>query len=127
MMPPIRAKWEGKKVIIACLHWRNFPPGLALSQKPPEELWGKGELKELDFQQYQVWKRVCQRVEMDPEECLACEMVRLLSTRNHLPVMISLDGSSVIPTTDIPTLETAHRYRGNLVIGIRPGRQEKDE
>ena len=120
MIPSIMTTREGKPIRIVCCHWRTFPPGAALHDKTAEELWKSGELKPTAYQQYQVWKRICGRFKMGAQGCLECPMVRIMEMRNHLPVMVSLDGLVVTPTTDIPTMEATPSNRGNCVRQIRP-------
>lgn len=120
MIPSIISTRDGKSIRIVCCHWRSFPPGAAMNDETPEQLWKEGKLKSEAYQQFQVWKRICGRMKMDSEACLECKMVRIMEVRNHLPVMVSLDGLIVTPTTDIPTLEASPRNRGNCIRQIRP-------
>jgi len=126
MMASIMAVRDGQRVRILCWHWRSFPPGPAYLDDP-EGMWKKGLVKQTDFQQYLVWKKVCGKKKME-QGCLDCGMVRIMEMRNHLPVMVSLDGLIVTPTTDIQTMEASPRNRVNCLRQIRGiGRKEEDK
>jgi hypothetical protein len=108
-----------------CFHWRDFPPSPAfLEDDERERLRKEGELKPTEQQKYDVWKRICGKMKMDAL-CLECKMVRKLEYRNHLPVMVSMDGSQVIPITDITTFDAFPKNRGNVITGILGERRKK--
>ena len=125
-MLPVWAKRNGKKVVLACLHWRVFPPVVALMDEPGEALWAKKAVSSHDFQQYLIWKKVCGRKQMDAEGCQACALAHIMTKRNHLPVLVSLDGTRVIPTTDIPTADSLPKNRGNFIQMMRPKKDKPD-
>lgn len=119
------AELNGKRVQLACAHWRNFPPvGVAL-QRPPEELRAEKKIDEAEYQRYKIWEKICGLIEMDPEKCLTCPHVRTAEFKKHLPVLVTLDGSVATPTLDLPSLESSSRHRRFLeMIAPTSGRSK---
>lgn len=121
-MKPIRITYQGAEGILACAHWRTFPPITAFYETTPEDLRARKVLKETDYQRYKIWERICNRKVMDGTECLICPHARLAEIRNGLPVLVSLDGLIVVPTVDLPTLEVNIRQAAQQMPGSGPPR-----
>lgn len=109
MLRPIKTDRDGQEVVLVCFHWRSFPAALAERAKAqgldPDDVQMRKVLGQGEFQQYEVWKKTCGQMEMNPEVCLQCKHAGTMETRDGLPCMVSLDGKRVLPTTDIPTME----------------------
>ena len=122
---PVLSVVDGKKVALACLHWKSFPPGAVLTGKPVEDMWRNGQVSQEEFQRYGIWKRICGKKEMSSAECPKCECARIIGIRNHVPCLLTLDGLTAVPTTDIPTQDALPKNRGNFLEQIRQGKHKK--
>lgn len=122
-MPPMKAKIHGKDELVACHHWRDFPPPYPTDPTSLRAMVDNHEISNADMQRVQIWERICNKRKMD-EACLQCEHVRVKVDKGqaHPPVLRTLDGKSEIPIVDIGTLETVaqHGGRDHLVTAIRP-------
>jgi len=123
-MRPIKVLVHDEEKILACAHWRTFPPIAAFYDTTPEDLRARKVLKDTDYQRYKIWERVCNLRVMNPEKCLKCEHARFAEIRQGLPVLVSPDGLIVVPTVDLPTLEVNSRQGTHTVNGMisRPPR-----
>lgn len=110
---------NGKPVTIGCAHWRNFPPQLAKLGRTAEQLRAQKMVTESQYHQYKTWESVCGIEAMEREKCLECPHVRTAEFRDHLPVLVTLDGDFVTPTIDLPTLETNRQLR-EILGRVRP-------
>lgn len=119
MMPVYHTEIEGEPVVLACLHWRNFPPWNEKvgKNRTSEEMRQAGVINDQDFQRACIWERICGKFSMD-EGCKNCPMVRKMAIYEHKPVMMTLDGEEILPTTDVPTMEVLPKHRGNLYQSI---------
>ena len=127
-MRPIRLQYQGEDKIMACAHWRTFPPVAAFYDTNPEELRERKVLKDTDYQRFKIWERVCNKRTMDPEACLICPHVRFAEIRRGLPVLVSPDGLIVTPTVDLPTMEVNSRQGTHVATGMtsRPPRPSRN-
>jgi molybdenum cofactor biosynthesis enzyme MoaA len=116
MFQPLITRREGQDVTLACVHWKHWPPLEAYTSIPIEELRRDGRLSESQYAQYQTWKRVCGLIKMEKNKCPGCPHARLAEVRNHLPCLVTLDGTLVTPLTD---REGDRLARGHLVTNIR--------
>lgn len=117
-MKPIRSLIEGQEKILACAHWRNFPPVVAFSDLPVEDLRSRKLIKETDYQRYQIWLKICSRLTMDLVTCLKCPHARTAEFVNGIPMLITLDRKSSVPTVDLATMESNFRPDAPLVQGM---------
>lgn len=113
LMKPLRIVEGDKPVSYACAHWRTWPPPAMKVGLTPEELRAGGDVNEVQYQRIKVWERVCNLLEMEIEKCRTCPHVRRLDVRDHVPVLVSMDGSIVTPAVDIPTFEALPKNRVN--------------
>lgn len=128
-MKMIQAELDGTTVMLACAHWRSFPPRTAALGRSPETLRADKTLTESDYQRYKVWQSACGKMAMD-EACKTCPHARTAEVRRRLPMLVSLDGKIATPTVDMPTLESSHRHREflakHLPISDTPERKPKN-
>lgn len=116
MMPVYHTEIDGEKEVLACLHWRMFPPWAKDDHigKMAVDLWKNGTLDGAEFQRAQVWEKRCGKYAMD-EGCKTCKMVRKIIIEDHKPVMVALDDPyDSLPITDVPTLDSLPRHRSHL-------------
>jgi hypothetical protein len=118
MMPVFKTELDGKDEVLVCLHWRTFPPWnkSAFPDKTPTQAWGEGRIDANEYQRALIWERICNKFSMD-DACRDCEMVRKMVVHNHQPAMMSLDGTNIVPTTDVPTIDVLPRNRSPLIEG----------
>lgn len=113
MIRPIRTEKEG--AVICCIHWRDFPPSASLDSDDIEKQRAKGHLTAIEYQRYQVWKKICGLKAMDESKCRVCDKVRLLQKNDQsMVVMTDMDGKRAIPVVGIPTLTALPIYRGYI-------------
>jgi hypothetical protein len=117
MLPVLRLKDQ----MFCCLHWRDFPPNILFLDGEPDQIWKEGRISHTEYQRYEVWKQKCGMKTMTAT-CLSCDMIRRLDYRNHLPVMMTLDGKQIVPITDSTTMEMFPKNRGNIITGIEGNR-----
>lgn len=101
----------GEKLILVCLHWRNFPPASAVRMKGIEEQRMGREVTSTEYQHHLVWARICGLVQMDRKKCRRCEHVRYLKMKGMLWVLETKDGVASSPIIDLPTLESMSRQK----------------
>ena len=119
-MRPIYTQHQGQEKTLACEHFRTWPPAEVVLDKTGIELRQSGRLSEVEFQRYQVWENHCGLEQMAEAKCLQCPHARFYEERDHLPVLVTLDGTKFVPITDATTLETAPHARGNMEVAARP-------
>ena len=117
----LRAELDGKKVQLACAHWRSFPPLAPGRKKSSDELRSEGIIDDAEYQRFQIWEKICGLITMDPDKCLKCPHVRKAMFHKQLPSLVSLDGKIVTPTLDLPSLESSARHRKFLEMITPPG------
>lgn len=86
----------------------------------PERLRDEKRIPDPEYQRIKVWQRVCGKFQMDVEGCTQCPLVRMATYKNMLPVLMTMDGRLATPTIDLPTLESAPRYRGFTIRANKP-------
>ena len=113
-MWPVLQDVEGKRVTYVCAHWRSFPPRVValLQGKTAEDLRSAKLIHEDEYQRYLVWKNNCGLLQMEPNKCLHCPLIRTAGYDSRgLPVLTTLDGKLSVPAVDLPTLEVTPRHR----------------
>ena len=128
MLRPIKINLKGKEVILACTHWRNFPPVSA--NQDIVVMKRMGELTDAMEQQHRVWEKVCGLTQMDEVKCKGCNLVRLLEHLNphQPPQLVTMDRKHSTPAIDIPSIEGKGKFRGNLIHMTRkPGERHSSK
>lgn len=108
-------------LVIACEHWKTWPPITAWTGSSAEELRKQGVVSDVEVQRIQVWERVCGLKEMDEGKCMTCPHVRKLTT-NHLGTfMTTLDGHISSKISESPTnVATDKAKKDAMVSTLRP-------
>jgi len=119
-MRPFRTEMDSKPVVLACAHWRNFPPAKVQPGTTPEVQRRLGVYSEAEYQRAKVWERVCGQITMQRDKCLACQFCRTVDTSGHIPMLVSLDGKTKTPTVDLPTISLLTRTPARIMQTMLP-------
>ena len=81
MLKPRETTLGDVTVNLRCEHHASWPPAHAYLDEPLESQRARGFITEEKYQQILVWKRVCEKREMD-EGCLWCPHAQMSGRRN---------------------------------------------
>ncbi len=116
MLKTTKAQYKGEDVKLMCEHWKSFPPNAALllllpehHGKTPEKLFSEGLIPYSDVTQYRAWLKHCGLLQMNPDVCLKCPLVRKLYLKQKTWRVSHLDGSVDKPFIPLSVLETRPR------------------
>lgn len=112
---------KGVRLLLACNHWKAWPPVASKLNKSPLDLRAEGVITEAAFQAVQVWERVCGLQEMGADKCISCPHVRKV-TQNHLGVFLTTLDDSV--STSLSNAVGSKRFREGLKAVAVKGRSE---
>jgi hypothetical protein len=98
-MRPLKTKTD----YLGCIHWRTWPPILALEYpgKSGRDLYQEGLMSAVEHQRFGVWERTCGLLQMEEAKCRACPHVRRVEIRPPaVPMLVAMDGSTRTPIID---------------------------